>query len=167
MSALRLLVLATILLVAFVPIGTAPVHAQEAPAAAPSDPASAPPAQQQAPTSTSPGNPAPNRSGGLLGFLPDPREWAVTVFTQALVTVLKGINDAIRGVIDGVMGSSLNFVSQTPAAGSTAPTSPWRATARTGRLNARSSFERPSARVFTVVCTTRRVWKRCSFTCLA
>src|SRR5213075_1398870 len=33
------------------------------------------------------------------------------------VSLLQGISDAIRGVVDGVMGSSLNFITQTPPAG--------------------------------------------------
>lgn len=64
------------------------------------------------------GNPAPDRSGDQSGFLPDPRQWAAEVFNQVLVNLLRGIADAIRGAVGGVMGSSLNFISQTPPAGS-------------------------------------------------
>jgi len=64
------------------------------------------------------GNPAPDRSGGQSGFLPDPKQWAADIFNQVLVNLLQGISNAIHGVVGGVMGSSLNFISQTPPAGS-------------------------------------------------
>src|SRR5438105_4178222 len=101
----------TVLLVIWL-VGPHAVYAQEAPgqaapasAAAPSQPGSG-------------GNPAPDRSGGLLGFLPDPRQWAADVFNQVLVTLLQGIATALRKVVGGVMGSSLNFITQTPPGGS-------------------------------------------------
>ena len=64
------------------------------------------------------GDPAPDPSGGLLGFLPDPKQWAADVFNQVLVDLLQGLSNAIRGVVGSVMGSSLNFITQTPPAGS-------------------------------------------------
>lgn len=64
------------------------------------------------------GDPAPNPAGGLAGFLPDPKQWAADVFNQVLVNLLQGISGAIRGVVGGIMGSSLNFITQTPPAGS-------------------------------------------------
>jgi hypothetical protein len=83
-----------------------PAHAQEAPPTA-------------TPTATPepPGNPPADAPGPFSGFLPDPKAWASDVFNQVLVSLLQGISDAIRGVVDGVMGSSLNFITQTPPAG--------------------------------------------------
>jgi hypothetical protein len=56
--------------------------------------------------------------GSLVGFLPDPKQWAADVFNQVLVTLLRGISDALRRVVGGVLGSALNFITQTPPAGS-------------------------------------------------
>ena len=81
------------------------------------------------PTSvTQPGGPpSPHHSGGILGFLnplhwlpslPDPKQWAADVFSQVLVTFLQSIADGLRSLVNGVMGSSLNFITQTPPAGS-------------------------------------------------
>jgi hypothetical protein len=64
------------------------------------------------------GNPPPEGAGSLLGFLPDPKQWAADVFNQVLVNLLRGISDALRGVVHGVLNSSLNFITQTPPAGS-------------------------------------------------
>ena len=64
------------------------------------------------------GNPAPDPNGGLQGLLPDPRQWAEDVFSQVLVTTMQGLTTALRGLVDAVQGSSLNFISQTPPAGS-------------------------------------------------
>lgn len=69
-------------------------------------------------TPTPVADPTPSPPGGFLGFLPDPRQWAADVFNQVLVDLLKGISDALRSVVAGVMGSALNFISQTPPAGS-------------------------------------------------
>ena len=63
------------------------------------------------------GNPPSDAPGPFSGFLPDPKAWAADVFNQVLVSLLQGISTAIRGVVDGVMGSSLNFITQTPPAG--------------------------------------------------
>ena len=73
-----------------------------------------------APIATPPpeGNPPPEGAGGLLGFLPDPKQWAADVFNQVLVNLLRGISDALRSVVNGVLNSSLNFITQTPPAGS-------------------------------------------------
>ena len=60
----------------------------------------------------------PSRSGGLLPFLPDPKEWAADVFNATLVSLLQKLADALHGVVNGVLGSSLNFITQTPPAGS-------------------------------------------------
>jgi hypothetical protein len=70
------------------------------------------------PTPTPEGNPAPDPSGGLLGLLPDPKQWAADVFNQVLVNLLRGLADALHGAVGAVLGSSLNFITQTPPAGS-------------------------------------------------
>ena len=70
------------------------------------------------PTPTPEGNPAPDPSGGLLGLLPDPKQWAADVFNQVLVDLLRGLAEALHGVVGAVLGSSLNFITQTPPAGS-------------------------------------------------
>jgi hypothetical protein len=57
-------------------------------------------------------------SGGGLVALPDPKQWASDVFSQVLVTLLQGLASALHAVVSGVMGSSLNFVTQTPPGGS-------------------------------------------------
>jgi hypothetical protein len=49
--------------------------------------------------------------GGLGGLLPDPRQWAAEVFNQVIVWMLQGIAAALRTVVGGVMGSSLNSTS--------------------------------------------------------
>lgn len=67
------------------------------------------------PTPTPEGNFAPDPSGGLL---PDPKQWAADVFNQVLVNLLRGLADALHGVVGAVLGSSLNFITQTPPAGS-------------------------------------------------
>ncbi len=65
-----------------------------------------------------PPEPSDSGGGGLFGLLPDPKEWAAEVFTQVLTQLLQGVNDALRRVVDGVISSSLNFITQTPPAGS-------------------------------------------------
>src|SRR4051812_34803358 len=85
---------------------TVPVaHAQEAP------PPMAP-AAIASPTPVPTGNPTPNAAGGLLGLLPDPKQWAAEVFNQVLVNLLRGIADALHTIVGAVLGSSLNFVTQ-------------------------------------------------------
>jgi hypothetical protein len=83
------------------------------------DPTASPtPAPVETPAPTQPaGNSAPDRQGGLLGFLPDPKQWAAEVFNQVLVNLLQGLSTALRNVVGGVLGSSLNFITQTPPAG--------------------------------------------------
>jgi hypothetical protein len=87
-------------------VATAPVHAQEGPT---------PPTPTATPSPE--GNPPADAPGPFSGFLPDPKAWAADVFNQVLVSLLQGISTAIRGVVDGVMGSSLNFITQTPPSG--------------------------------------------------
>ena len=60
----------------------------------------------------------PASSGGLLPFLLNPKEWAADVFNATLVALLQKIADALHRVVDGVLGSSLNFITQTPPSGS-------------------------------------------------
>lgn len=92
---------------AMVWLAPAPAYAADPlPAAAPSAP------------STPQGNAAPNSGGGGQGFLPDPTRWAQDVFNQVLVSVAQGLTNAVGGVVNSVMHSSLNFISQTPPVGS-------------------------------------------------
>jgi len=64
---------------------------------------------------------SPVRRRGVVGIsLPDPKQWAADVFNQVLVNLLNGFTNALRGVVSGVLGSSLNFITQTPPSGSTA-----------------------------------------------
>jgi len=51
-------------------------------------------------------------------LLPDPRQWAGDVFTEVLTNFFRSISSGLRGIVDGVLNSSLNFITQTPAAGS-------------------------------------------------
>jgi hypothetical protein len=63
-------------------------------------------------------------SGGPFGFLnpthwlPDPKTWAADIFSQVLITFLRSIADGLHSLVKGVMGSSLNFITRTPPAGS-------------------------------------------------
>ena len=62
---------------------------------------------------------APSGGSGPISIsLPDPRQWAADVFNQVLVNLLYGVASAVRGVVSSVLGSSLNFITQTPPAGS-------------------------------------------------
>lgn len=65
-----------------------------------------------------PGEQPTNEPGGLPFSLPDPKQWAADVFNQVLINTLQAIAEALRGVVGAVMGSSLNFITQTPPAGS-------------------------------------------------
>src|SRR5207248_1150315 len=103
-SRFALALVATVFLVALA-FG-APVYA--------ADPTTAAPAA----SSGSAGNPAPDPNGGLQGLLPDPRQWADDVFSQVLVTTMQGLTNGLSSVINTVTSSSLNFISQTPPAGS-------------------------------------------------
>lgn len=70
-------------------------------------------------TASIPGDkPDPDDDDDEGGWLPDPRQWAAEVFNQVLMNLLQGIATAIRGLVDAVTGSSLNFIWQTPPAGS-------------------------------------------------
>lgn len=108
MRAGHLPIVLLILLLAVGPqlINAPPAGAQEAPA-------------QPTPTASPgpEGNPPSGAPNPLSGFLPDPKQWAADVFNQVLVSLLQGISNALRGVINGVLGSSLNFITQTPPAG--------------------------------------------------
>lgn len=62
---------------------------------------------------------APASGSGPIGIsLPDPKQWAGDVFNQVLVNLLNGIANAVREIVSSVLGSSLNFITQTPPAGS-------------------------------------------------
>lgn len=71
--------------------------------------------------------PSSSGSGGILGglnplhwlpSLPDPKQWAADIFSQVLVTFLQSIADGLRSLVNGVMSSSLNFITRTPPGGS-------------------------------------------------
>ena len=94
----RAAMLALLLAVCLAAVGTQAVYAQAADRSSPA-------AGQSA------GNAAPTGSPVLL---PDPRELVRDVFNQAMVDLLQGISDALKRVISGVMGSSLNVITQTP-----------------------------------------------------
>lgn len=71
------------------------------------------------PAPTPDGNPAPNPAGGTtLSFLPDPKEWAADVFQQVLVNMVQGLSAGLHQTVEHVVQSPLNFISQTPPAGS-------------------------------------------------
>ena len=91
----------------FSPISALPAHAEDLP------PEATPTAVPQPP-----GDEPPDGPRGLPFSLPDPKQWAADVFNQVLVNTLKAIAEALRGVVGGAMGSSLNFITQTPPAGS-------------------------------------------------
>ncbi len=71
------------------------------------------PVATPAPTQT----PAPEAPVTLPFTLPDPKQWATDAFNAILLSVLRAFAEALRGLVGGVLGSSLNFVSQTPPAG--------------------------------------------------
>jgi hypothetical protein len=109
LARLLLAVTAPALVLAIWVVATTPAHAQEPPVeAAPV----ATPAPSQPESDQGPG------SGNPLDFLPDPREWVGEVFSHALVSLLRTISEGLRSLVGGVMSSSLNFVTQTPPAGS-------------------------------------------------
>jgi hypothetical protein len=100
-----------ILLIALLPVGRVPVWAQET--------ADAPPAAEQPATQEPPAAPdATAVARTVVNLLPDPRQWASEVFETALVVILRAIADVARGIVDAVLNSSLDFVFQTPPAGS-------------------------------------------------
>lgn len=101
-----------VFLIGFVLVGTRTARADRPPAPHPT------PVVAPTPVAPPDGSPAPSHSGGLFGFLPDPKQWAADVFSQVLVTFLQGISDGLHSMVHGVMGSSLNFITQTPPAGS-------------------------------------------------
>jgi Family of unknown function (DUF6102)/TrbL/VirB6 plasmid conjugal transfer protein len=72
------------------------------------------------PASTPVATPAPSGggSGGIRISLPDPKQWAADVFNQVLVNLLNGLAGALHALVGAVLGSSLNFITQTPPAGS-------------------------------------------------
>ena len=78
--------------------------------------------QEVPPTPTPTVTPGPDGNPPAVGLgpfgLPDPKQWAADVFNQVLINLLRGLSDALRGVVNGVLGSSLNFITQTPPAGS-------------------------------------------------
>lgn len=72
------------------------------------------------PTAPSSSHSSGNPLGALnpSNWLPDPKSWAADIFSQVLVTFLRSIADSLHVLVKGVMGSSLNFITRTPPAGS-------------------------------------------------
>src|SRR5262249_29739850 len=107
MTARWLLPLVVVFVLASLLLGAPVVHGQELPAE-PAPPAPPPPE----------GHLPPEGPGGPPGLLPGPKQWAADVFNQVLVALLRGLSDALRGVVNGVLHSALNFITPTPPAGS-------------------------------------------------
>ena len=78
---------------------------------------SAQPTPLAEPAATPTSTPAPDPSSSVFGLLPDPRQWAADVFNQVLVNLLSSVADALHQLVGGVLSSSLNFITQTPPAG--------------------------------------------------
>ena len=78
------------------------------PSATPSQPPSSPFVQ----------NAPPSDASSVFGLLPDPRQWAVDVFDQVLSNLIGTLSQGLHDLIASVLGSSLNFITQTPADGS-------------------------------------------------
>jgi len=70
------------------------------------------------PPPTAVATPAAGGPGPIGISLPDPKQWAADVFNQVLVNLLNGVASAVRGMVSSVLSSSLNFITQTPPAGS-------------------------------------------------
>ncbi len=93
--------------------------AHAAPHASPKPTVIATPVPSPGPSGTS----TSHSSGGPLSFLnpsswiPDPKQWAADVFSQVLVTFLQSMASGLRSLVNGVMGSNLNFITRTPPAG--------------------------------------------------
>jgi len=118
----RLLLALLVLALALVPVlsGPSSVSAQTAPddgaaaaapAAAPADPG----------TAQTDGQRKPSGGGGpsLLDLLrPIVEQLTGELFTRILVNLLQGVATALHKVVEAVMGSALNFVTQTPPGGS-------------------------------------------------
>lgn len=75
-------------------------------------------ADNPAPVPTASATSPKGGSGPIAISLPDPKQWAADVFNQVLVNLLNGVAIAVRGIVSSVLGSSLNFITQTPPAGS-------------------------------------------------
>ncbi|HUY73262.1 MAG TPA: conjugal transfer protein TrbL family protein [Candidatus Dormibacteraeota bacterium] len=71
----------------------------------------------EAPSATPTSTLSPDPSSSVFGLLPDPRQWAADVFNQVLVSLLSSVADALHQLVGGVLSSSLNFITQTPPAG--------------------------------------------------
>lgn len=68
--------------------------------------------------STPEGN-APAQPVGAASFaFPDPKGWAHAVFNQVLVDFFGAVSTALQDLVQSVLGSSLNFITQTPPQGS-------------------------------------------------
>ncbi|MFN8473892.1 MAG: hypothetical protein U0822_17005 [Anaerolineae bacterium] len=111
-----------ILLAALVCLGTLVVpmsaHADEPTPDAPTTTQADQPPTDTPATTQPPVSVQPAQSTRLIPFLPDPKVWAGEVFNAVLVNLLQKLADALHTVVNGVLSSNLNFISQTPPAGS-------------------------------------------------
>lgn len=90
------------------------------PAAAADPPVTPTPAATPSPSLSSPfvqSSPSSD-ARGLFGLLPDPRQWVAAVFDQVLSNLVGTLSQGLHDLIATVLGSALNFITQTPAAGS-------------------------------------------------
>jgi hypothetical protein len=86
-----------------------PTKVRAAPSGPPTSlPASSTPAAQGTPTAGAT-TPATAPSG------PSEQAWATTIFRGALIELVGGIDDMLRGVVDGVSGGGHDFLTRTPA----------------------------------------------------
>jgi hypothetical protein len=110
---------ASVLLALAATAGVLPGGTSQAAAAERAFPSAAPAAQTDAGggEAADAADAAPGGPPGLLR-LPDAGAWVADVFDRALTGVLRGLSEALRRVVESVLGSSLNFVTQTPPAGS-------------------------------------------------
>ena len=90
------------------------------PASAATSTSAATPTASPTPSLSAPKKPtAPSGgSGGIFGFLGDPRQWAADVFDKILSDFIGSLSQGLHDLIESVLDSSLNFITQTPAVGS-------------------------------------------------
>ena len=61
----------------------------------------------------SPGPAGGAPSAGGVSF-PDPKQWAIEVFSQVIVTTLQSIASGLHDLLNGVLNSQMNVITQTP-----------------------------------------------------
>ncbi|MDE3075730.1 MAG: type IV secretion system protein, partial [Chloroflexota bacterium] len=106
-----------ILIATLLSVGTV-ASALAADAPGPAAPQSNPPAAAQGSPGPSAGPPS---SGGGISF-PDPKQWAIEVFSQVIVTTLQSLESGLHGLLDGVLNSQMNVITQTPPSATYAST---------------------------------------------